>query len=497
VSTFDELKEKISYLNQNDQKLIEKAYFFAEENHQNQKRNTGEPYIQHSLSAAATIADLKLDEPSVAAALLHDICEDTVITPAQLRKEFGKEISNIVDGVTKLSKIRITTRWLFVKEKEQLADYDRQVETLRKMFMAMAQDIRVVIIKLADRLHNMQTIDGVPETKRYRIAKETLIIYAPIANRLGMGELRGQLEDLSFPIVYPKEYMELKKQVANRLSEKEKYITKLKKTIMIKLYKEGVRGEIHGRTKHMYSLWRKLQRYDNDLSSIYDLVALRIIVNTIEECYKTLGIIHKNWKPLVGRIKDYIAMPKPNGYRSIHTTVFGPGGEIVEIQIRTKEMHQQAEFGIAAHWHYSEKKGGIDYILRKNSRVPKEELVWVKELANWQKALADNKEMISTLGMDFFSKRIFVYTPTGDVKNLPVGATPIDFAYAVHTDLGNHTGGAKVNNKMVDFSHQLQSGDIVEIIKKKNASPKTDWLEYAKTSLARAKIKSQTKNLKK
>lgn len=494
---FENLVDKISYLSESDQRLVHRSFLYAQKAHAGQKRNTGEPYIQHSLFAAAAIADLKLDAPSVAAALLHDICEDTDTTSAQLRKEFGKEITNIVDGVTKLSKIRITTRWLFVKEKEQLAEYDRQVETLRKMFMAMAQDIRVVIIKLADRLHNIQTISGVPENKKYRIAKETLVIYAALANRLGMGDLRGQLEDLSFPIVYPKEYTELKKQVANKLSEKEKYITKLKKTIMIKLFKEGIRGEIHGRTKHMYSLWRKLQRYDNDLSCIYDLVALRIIVGTVEECYKTLGIIHNNWRPLVGRIKDYIAMPKPNGYRSIHTTVFGPGGEIVEIQIRTKEMHQQAEFGIAAHWHYSEKKGSLDYILRRNNRVPKKELVWVQELANWQKALADNKEMLSTLGMDFFSKRIFVYTPTGDVKNLPVGATPIDFAYAVHTDLGNHTGGAKVNNKMVDFSHQLQSGDIVEIIKKKNASPKTDWLEYTKTSLARGKIKSQTKNLKK
>lgn len=492
----DDLIKKIDYLSDSDQALIRKVFLYAQKAHEGQLRLTGEPYIQHLLFAALTIADLKLDAPSIAAALLHDTCEDTKVCSNDIRKEFGKEIANLVDGVTKLTNIRITTRWLFVKEKEQIAEHDRQVETLRKMFMAMAQDIRVVIIKLADRLHNMQTIDAVPQDKRERIAQETLVIYAPLAYRLGMGDLKGQLEDLSFPLVYPKEYTELKKKIAGKLLEKEKYIEKFKKTLMTKLYKEGIKSEIHGRSKHMYSLWRKLQRYDNDLSNIYDLVALRIIVDNVEECYKTLGIIHNNWKPLVGRIKDYIAMPKPNGYRSIHTTVFGLGGEIVEIQIRTKEMHKQAEFGIAAHWHYSEKKGSLDYILRKSSRVPKEELIWVHELANWQKAL-NNKEMISTLGMDFFSKRIFVYTPTGDVKDLPVGATPIDFAYAVHTDLGNHIGGAKVNNKMVDFSHQLQSGDIVEIIKKKNASPKIDWLEFAKTSLARGKIKSLTKNLKK
>ncbi|AKM82784.1 TPA: bifunctional (p)ppGpp synthetase/guanosine-3',5'-bis(diphosphate) 3'-pyrophosphohydrolase [Candidatus Berkelbacteria bacterium] len=490
---YDELANKIAYLSKPDQQLVRHAFLFAQKCHEGQVRNTGEPYVQHAIAAAGTIADLHLDAKTVAAALLHDTCEDTDLTLNDLRKEFGREIANLVDGVTKLSKIRITTKWLFVKEKEQLAEYDRQIETLRKMFVAMSSDIRVVILKLADRLHNMQTLDGVPKEKRYRIAKETLAIYAPLAYRLGMGEVKGKLEDLAFPYVYPEEYAALKKKAAGRLVEKERYILQFKKKILAKLYKDGIKGQIHGRTKHMYSLWRKLQRYDNDLSHIYDLVALRIIVNSVEECYKALGIIHNNWKPLVGRIKDYIAMPKPNGYRSIHTTVFGPGGEIVEIQIRSKEMHEQAEFGIAAHWHYSEKKGGIDYLLRKVSRAPKKELVWVNELAKWQKAVGDNKEMESDLGMDFFSDRIFVYTPTGDVKDLPIGATPIDFAYAVHTDLGNHVGGAKVNGKMVDLAHELKRGDIVDIIKKKNASPKRDWLEFAKTSLARGKIKSQIK----
>lgn len=492
--SYDDLASKIVYLSKSDQQMVRHAFLYAQKSHEGQKRNTGEPYIIHSISAAATIADLRLDAKAIAAALLHDVCEDTKVTTNDIRKEFGREIANIVDGVTKLDKIRITTKWLFVKEKEHLPEYDRQIETLRKMFVAMSNDIRVVIIKLADRLHNMQTLEGVPKERRFPIAKETLLIYAPLAYRLGMGEVKGQLEDLAFPYVYPEEFAALKKRIAGRLTEKGKFIANFKKKIYTKLYKEGIKCEIHGRTKHMYSLWQKLKRYDDDLSHIHDLVALRIIVASIDECYKVLGIIHNNWKPLIGRIKDYIAMPKPNGYRSIHTTVFGPGGEIVEIQIRTREMHEQAEFGIAAHWHYSEKKSGIDYLLHKVSRAPKKELVWVRELANWQKAMADNKEMVTDLGMDFFSDRIFVYTPTGDVKDLPIGATPIDFAYAVHTDLGNHVGGAKVNGKMVTLGYELKRGDIVDIIKKKNATPKHDWLDYAKTSLARNKIKSHIKD---
>jgi GTP pyrophosphokinase len=490
--TYDDLVIYLDYLNDSDKKLVKKAYDFAKTAHAGQKRNTGEPFIVHGLETAIFIANLKLDASAISAAILHDVCEDTKCNILQIKKEFGRDIANIVDGVTKLGNIRITHKWIFITEKQRLPEFDRQVETLRKMFMAMSQDIRVVIIKLADRLHNMRTLEGVDKEKQYRIAQETIEIYAPLAYRLGMGELKGELEDLAFPYVYPKEYEELKEKVAGRLKEKEQYINKLKKTLFRKLYKAGIKSEIHGRTKHMYSLWRKLQRYDNDLSQIYDLVALRIIVDNIEECYKVLGIIHEMWKPLIGRIKDYIAMPKPNGYQSIHTTVFAPQGEIVEIQIRTKEMHDRAEHGIAAHWHYTEKKGTIDYILRKSSRVPRGELVWVKELAKWQKALQDNKEVVSGLRTDFFSDRIFVYTPKGDVKNLPIGATPIDFAYSVHTDIGNHFGGVKVNGKMEEISHPLQNGDICEIIVKKNTRPKYDWLEFAKTSLAKSKIKQVT-----
>lgn len=491
---YDDLAKKLDYLNENDRQLVRKAFVFAKKAHEGQKRNTGEPFIIHGLETAIFIASLKLDVSAVCAAILHDVCEDTTCNIGGVRREFGREISSIVDGVTKLGSIRITHRWIFLATKEDLPEFDRQIETLRKMFMAMARDIRVVIIKLADRLHNMKTLHGVPKEKRLRIAKETIEIYSPLAYRLGMGELKGQLEDLAFPYIYPKEYEELKVKVAKKLSEKERYITKLKKILIKKLYKEGIKCEIHGRAKHLYSLWLKLQRYDNDLNQIYDFVALRIIVSDVDDCYKVLGIIHKMWKPLIGRIKDYIAMPKPNGYQSIHTTVFAPDGQIVEIQIRTKAMHEQAEFGVAAHWHYSENKGTVDYILRRASILPRKELVWVNELVKWQHALSDNKEIVTGLQTDFFSDRIFVYTPTGDVKDLPHGATPIDFAYAVHTDIGNHFGGAKVNGKIVEISYLLQNGDICEIMTKKNARPKYDWLKFVKTSLAKSKIKSATRN---
>lgn len=489
---YKDLEPKIGYLSEKDRILIRKAFDYSKKAHEGQKRHTGEPFVTHEVETASFIAELKLDAKAICAALLHDVCEDTDCDIAEIKNLFGKDVAQLVDGATKLGRIRIRRKWLFLKDEKELAEYDRQIETLRKMFMAMAKDIRVVLIKLADRLHNMKTLDGVPEEKRYRIAKETIEIYAPLAYRLGMGQLKGQLEDLAFPYVYPKEYQELKKEIADKLVKKEKYIENLKRTIYKKLAKQGIRAEIHGRTKHLYSLWRKLQRYDNDLSRIYDLVALRIVVKNVEECYKVLGIIHENFKPLVGRIKDYIAQPKPNGYQSIHTTVFATDGEIVEIQIRTKEMHDRAENGIAAHWHYSEKKGTLDYILRRSTRVPRKELVWVNELVNWQKHI-DNKDVVDGLGTDFFSDRIFVYTPEGDVKNLPVGSTPIDFAYAIHTDIGNSLHTAKINGKIAEFSHQLQNGDICTILTKKGSLPKRDWLDHVVTSLARGKIRTATK----
>jgi len=487
--TFQELKVKIKYLPVADQKEIERAFEFSKKAHKNQHRSTGEPYVTHELNTAIYIANLKMDAPSIVAAILHDTVEDTDASLQEIQKNFGRPVARLVDGVTKLSKIRITRRWFFLKSKEEFAAFDRQVETLRKMFVAMARDIRVVIIKLADRLHNMQTLQGVEKDKRLRIAKETLEIYAPLAQRLGIGELKGQLEDLAFVYVYPDEYRLLKSRVKEASTERLHYLNKVKKHLEKKLAQEGIQAKISGRAKHLYSLWRKLARYDNDLSRIYDLVALRIIVSSISDCYKVLGIIHEEWKPLVGRIKDYIAMPKPNGYQSLHTTVFSLDKKIVEFQIRTQAMHEQAENGIAAGWHYAEAKGTLDYILKKIKRAPYEDIRWVKELAKWQDILKDNQEFSNDLQVDFFSDRIFVYTPNGDVKDLPAGSTPIDFAYAIHSELGNSCSGARVNDKMVTISTRLHNGDIVEIIKGKRHGPKRDWLEFAKTSLARSHIK--------
>ena len=488
--TFEVLEKKIAYLSEPDQKLVRRAFEFAEKVHRSQKRHTGEPFISHGLETAGFIAELKMDATALAAALLHDTCEDTDCELSHIRRHFGKKIAALVDGVTKLGKIRIRRRWLILRDEKELQEFDRQVETLRKMFLAMARDIRIVLIKLADRLHNMKTLAGVPEEKRLRIAKETLEIYAPLADRLGMGELKGQLEDLAFAHIYPQEFQELKSRVSPLLKDKERYLNRLQKIILKKLGQQGLRAEVNGRKKHLYSLFLKLKRYDNDLSRIYDLVALRIIVYSVSDCYKALGLIHEIWRPLLGKIKDYIAMPKPNGYQSLHTTVFAEGGELIEIQIRTKAMHDQAENGIAAHWHYSEKRGTLDYLRRKIRRVPAKELRWVSELARWQDKMTDNREVLENLGLDFFSDRIFVYTPNGDVKDLPAGATTIDFAYAIHTDVGNATIGAKVNGKMVKISTPLQNGDIVEIIKsKKVIGPKQDWLEVVKTSLARSRIR--------
>ncbi len=484
------LKSKIKYLNPNEQKEILRACEFARHAHLTQKRHTGEPYLKHCLETAIYIADLKLDEATIIAAVLHDCIEDASIPLATVQKEFGKTVANLVDGVTKLGRIRITRRWFIFKNKEEIESFDRQVETLRKMFVAMARDIRVVIIKLADRLHNMKTLEGVEGEKRLRIAKETLEIYAPLAYRLGMGELKGQLEDLAFPYIYPDEYQWLKKQIKDAFEERTRYLEKVKKYLIRRLANEGIKAEINGRAKHLYSLWRKLQRYDNDLTRIYDLVALRVVVSSVADCYKVLGIIHEQWKPLVGRIKDYIAMPKPNGYQSLHTTVFCLDGRIVEFQIRTRAMHQQAENGIAAGWHYAETKGTLDYILKKIKRAPHEDIRWVKELARWQALSRDNRQFQNDIQVDFFSDRIFVYTPRGDVKDLPAGATPIDFAYTIHSELGNSCVGAKINGKMTSLSTPLRNGDIIEILKSKRPSgPKRDWLGIAKTSLARSHIR--------
>ncbi|HRY52306.1 MAG TPA: RelA/SpoT family protein [Candidatus Portnoybacteria bacterium] len=465
-----------------DADLIERAYDFAKKIHAGQKRASGEDYIAHCIGAAEIVADLKVDSKTIAATLLHDVIDDGPGDKAELEKqvekEFGREITFLVNGVTKLGKIKYR-------------NVQRQIENLRKMFLAMAEDIRVVIIKLADRLHNMRTLSALPEEKQQRIANETLNIYAPLADRLGIGHLKGELEDLSFKHLMNGEYQWLLNQVRDQIDQREKYLAKIIPDLKKEIQKEGVSLiEIHWRAKHYWSLYKKLQRYEMNLNRIYDLVALRIIVKDIDDCYATLGLIHKLWRPLPGRIKDYIALPKPNGYQSIHTTVFCQGGKITEIQIRTQKMHEEAEHGIAAHWYYSEQKGLKSYLKKIFTPAPEKELKWIKQLQDWQKEThAAPEEFFQSLKIDFFKDRIFVFTPMGDVIDLPEGATPLDFAYTIHSDIGQHCQGAKVDGKMVALGTTLHNGQVVEIITQKNARPSQDWLKIAKTNQALNKIK--------
>ncbi|PIS42365.1 MAG: hypothetical protein COT24_04065 [Candidatus Kerfeldbacteria bacterium CG08_land_8_20_14_0_20_40_16] len=456
--------------------LISLAYDFAEEAHRGQKRLSGEDYIQHPLATAYNLASLGLSDKIIIAGLLHDVPEDTAKTIEDVEKEFGKEIATLVGGITKLGKIKYR-------------GMQRYIENLRKMFLAMAQDIRIILIKFADRIHNLETLAALPKEKQKRIALESLEIYAPIANRLGMGELKGKLEDLSFPYVLPEEYEMLTRKVKEILQTEEKYIEQVKKVIKELLAYEKIKVlSIHGRTKHLYSLYQKLLRNNMDFNEIHDLIAVRIIVPTISDCYATLGIIHKNWKPLKGKIKDYIATPKPNGYQSLHTTIFCLGGQVVEFQIRTPKMHEYAEFGIAAHFHY--KEGGV----LKSKKDLRKEFAWIKDLILIQKEVKDQTQFLESIKTDIFQNRIFVFTPKGDVIDLPEGSTPVDFAYYVHTDLGNKCSGAKINEKMNKLDTKLKSGDMVEIIMdKKRKRPSTDWLEFVKTHLAKERIRRYAK----
>lgn len=476
---FETLAEKIKQNNpEANLELIEKAFNFAKKAHEGQTRRSGEPYIQHSLATAQTIAEMKLDSASIAAGLLHDVADDTEVTLEQIKKEFGREIAQLVDGVTKLGKIKYR-------------GIERQVENLRKMFLAMAEDIRVVLIKLADRLHNMKTLKILPPEKQQRIALETMNIYAPLANRLGIGRLKGDLEDLAFQYLMPGEYHWLKNQVRDQFEEREEYLEKIIPILKKELTKESINPiEMHWRAKHYYSLYQKLQRYEMNLNRIYDLVALRLIVPTIEDCYSTLGIIHKLWRPLPGRIKDYIALPKPNGYQSLHTTVFCQGGKIIEIQIRTEKMNNEAELGIAAHWYYSEQKGFKAYFKKVFAGAPERELKWIEQLREWQKQIqGSSDEYFQSLKIDFFKDRIFVFTPKGDVIDLPEGATPIDFAYHIHSEIGQHCQGAEVDGRLVSLNTTLHNGQVVKIITQKQAKPSYDWLKFVKTNLAQNRIR--------
>lgn len=464
-----------------DQKLIRDAHQFAATAHMGQKRRSGEDYVQHAIMAANHLADWGMDAVTIAAALLHDVPENTKASLDDVRKQFGDEIAFLVLGVTKLGKIKLRS------QKDPT-----YIETLKRMVLAMAEDIRVVLIKLADRLHNMQTIAALPRDKQERIARETLEIYASLAARLGMGEVRGALEDAAFPVVYPKEHSRLVSLVQSRLSNAPKYIPLAQNEISKILKQHNLSFlRIEGRLKHLYSLYQKLQRpeYDMDLGKVYDLIALRIITDSAEHCYAILGTIHQYYKPIRGRIKDYIAVPKPNAYRSLHTTVFGPDRQFVEIQIRTQEMHEEAEYGIASHWAYAE--AGKP---KKLMPVSHRQLEWVRQLSAWQKELSEQpEEFLESLRIDFFKNRIFIFTPKGDVKDLPEGASAIDFAFAVHTDLGIKCGGAKINGKLAKLETRLRNGDVVEIVEDKKPKVSRDWLEMTVTSNARSKIRAYLK----
>lgn len=481
TSILEKILENPAY-KESDKKLIERSFEFAKLAHTGQKRLSGEEYLFHPLHVAYFLSELGLDSATVVAGLLHDTIEDTLITHKDLEKQFGKDIAFLVEGVTKLSKIEYdrSTNWL-TNEKKNNTDH---LNSLKKMFLAMAEDIRVILIKLADRYHNMETLKYKDKSGQRKIALETLEIYAPIAARLGMGRLKGQLEDMAFPYVYPLEYSQLIKKVKEKYADRIKYIDRTKPIIKRCLADAGIPIlEMNSRAKHYYSLYGKMLRKELDPDKIFDLVAMRIIVPDIKSCYEALGIIHKFYKPLPGLIKDYIALPKPNGYQSLHTTIFCEKGRVVEIQIRTEAMHEYAENGIAAHWAYSEEGK------KKNIKASVKEIQWVNQLKNFLKE-ATPSEGLSNLKIDFFKHRIFAFTPKGEVKDLPDGATPVDFAYAIHTDLGHMTRGAKINGKIAPLHHELKNGDVVEITKGKDKKPSFDWLKFVKTAEARKKIKS-------
>jgi len=469
----DILEKMNRFLPGADLTLIEKAYVFSAKVHQGQVRLSGERYLTHPLEVAAILADMKMDLATVASGLLHDTVEDTYTTLDEIQQTFGLEIANLVDGLTKISKITLATH------------EEQQAENFRKMLLAMAKDIRIVLIKLADRLHNMRTLEYLPPENQVKIAQETLDIYAPLANRLGIEWIKTELEDLSFRYLHPEEYSALAREVAWKKEEREKYIQEVSSIISDKLTSYGLVGKVSGRPKHFYSIYKKMQAQNLEFEQVYDVIAFRIILDTAKDCYEALGIIHSLWKPVPGRFKDYIAMPKANGYQSLHTTVIGPYGERVEIQIRTEEMSRTAEEGIAAHWQYKEGK----VIAPKDSK----QFAWVRQLLEWQQDLRDPREFLETVKIDLFPDEVYVFTPKGDVKQFPVGSTPVDFAYSIHTQIGQQCMGAKVNGKIVPLRYPLKNGDIVEITTSPGHQPSKDWLKFVKTSRARTKIRQWIK----
>lgn len=474
---FSDLKMRLQELYPGgDLTLIEKAYEFASLAHSGQQRQSGEDYIQHPLSVAVILAELGLDQVSIAAALLHDVVEDTEVTLEQIEARFGKETGLLVDGVTKLSRLEIKTK------------LEQQAENYRKMLLAMARDIRVILIKLADRLHNLRTLGHLCENKQKSIARETLEIFAPLAHRLGIFRVKWELEDLSFSYLEPEKYRELSRRVSMKRREREEFTCQVIDILKERLEAVGIKCDIQGRAKHFYSIYKKMER-GRDLSEIYDLSAIRVLVDSIKDCYGALGIVHTLWKPIPGRFKDYISVPKSNMYQSLHTTVIGPNGETFEIQIRTWEMHRTAEFGIAAHWKYKEGRTdkGLD-----------EKLTWLRTVLEWQNDLRDAREFVETLKTDLFEDEVLVFTPKGDVIDLPTGATPLDFAYQIHSNVGHRCIGAKVNGKIVPLDVTLKTGDIIEILTSKTAAgPGSDWLSIVKTSAAKNRIRQWFKREKK
>mgnify|MGYP005850335877 CR=1 FL=1 len=467
-------------VSQEDRELIERVYEVAEHAHDGQARASGEPYIVHSLAVALMLADLHLDPKTIAAGLLHDVPEDTAVTIDQVRDMFGAEIASLVDGVTKLSQIDRLSGDGRTSIEEQRA------ESLRKMFLAMVQDVRVVLIKLADRLHNMRTLGALPEDKRRRIAQETLDIFAPLANRLGFWQLKWELEDLSFRYLDPEMYHEIAQRIAERRGDRERQIAQIASILKERLREAGIEAVVDGRPKHIYSIYRKMQRKGLDFDQIYDVQGVRVIVDTVGDCYASLGVVHSLWTPIPGEFDDYIATPKDNMYQSLHTAVVGPDGKPLEVQIRTHEMHRTAEYGIAAHWRYKEGSKQRDIAFEKK-------IAWLRSLMEWRQEVASASEFLDSMKTDVFQDRVYVFTPKGEIVDLPAGSTPIDFAYHIHSEIGDRCRGAKVNGRLVSLDYQLRTGDQVEIITSKRGGPSRDWLNphlgYVKTSRAQQKIR--------
>ena len=470
VTDLDQLLDRIkSYSADADLDLVRKAYEFSAKAHEGQLRRSGEPYLQHPIAVAGVLTSLKTDVTAIVAGLLHDTLEDTVATAGELEKEFGKDVLHLVDGVTKIGKITFRSY------------EEKQAENFRKMLLSMADDIRVVLIKLADRLHNMRTLEHLSVAKRQEIAQETLEIYAPLANRLGIGWIKNELEDLCLKHLKPEVYETLRVRVAKRDEDRQQYIDEVSQLVQKAMLENGLVGQVYGRPKHLYGIYQKMNKQSITFEEVYDLTALRIVTDLKMNCYAVLGVIHSLWRPVPGRFKDYIAIPKSNLYQSLHTTVVGPKGEHVEFQIRTEDMHRLAEHGIAAHWKYKEQGQVAD----RDSKA----FGWLHQFVEWHEDLADNRQFMDSVKLDLFHDVVYVFTPKGIVKELPKGSTPVDFAFAIHTEVGDHCVGAKVDGKIVPLKHELASGDMVEILTSSTQTPHKDWLKFVRTSRAKTKIK--------